>query len=266
MKKFILTGITLLASLLTASAGWKADEARIARTFEALYAAGTDSARSAVNQTLRSQLATVLQQDSAFDYPFADIRQMGKVMSNDANLRIISWNYRQDNGTYGYEAFILRKHKGKILVKNLSSNEGFKPKDNVVYNAKNWYGSLYYNIFAIKGTYYLLGYSTYNDITKIKVIEVLSWNGNELQLGAPLFADGKKNRMRKVFEYSAKAQMSIQYDAENNRFVFDHLSPSEPALKGLYQYYGPDFSYEALSLKKKRWMLEDDVDVKNPMP
>ena len=266
MKRNLLTCLILLVQLLPLQAGLLDDERTTIELFNRLYQATDDSARQAANQSLREHLAVVLTHDSAFDYPFASVTHMGKVMSDDGAVRIISWNYRQDAGTYGYEAFVMHRQKGKVRVNNLSASKGIKPKESDKYNAKNWYGSLYYNIFAIKGTYYLLGYSTYNDITKIKVIDVLSFSGSDLELGAPVFAVGKKNNLRKVFEYSAKAQMSIQYDAETNRFIFDHLSPSEPALKELFQFYGPDFSYEALSLKKKRWILEDDVDVKSKLP
>ena len=66
-----------------------------------------------------------------------------------------------------------------------------------------------------------------------------------------------------MFEYSNNAVMNISYEPKEKRFVFDHLSPENPNLKGMFQYYGPDFTYDALTLKKKRWTLTEDIDIKN---
>ena len=264
--KILLTCLAALLRLPSAFASLPDDEAWLAQRFADLYAAVSDSARQRANAAISERLSGTLTQDGAFDYPFASLTRMGKIMSDDATLRAFSWNYRQDNGTYGYECFFLWRKKGKERVYHLSTNKGTKPDNNVQYNANDWYGSLYYSIFAIRGDYYLLGYSTCNDITKLKVIDVLSIRGDDMSLGAPVFGEGKKARLREVFEYSAKAQMTLTYDPDGNRFVFDHLSPSEPALKGMYQFYGPDFSYESLTLKKKRWIRNDDIDIKNPLP
>ena len=34
-------------------------------------------------------------------------------------------------------------------------------------------------------------------------------------------------------------------------------------LEGLPQYYGPDGSYDALEMKKGKWVTVEDVDVRN---
>ena len=79
------------------------------------------------------------------------------------------------------------------------------------------------------------------------------WSGNGWT-GQPLLAK---------WSNQAKANMNIEYDPEHQRFIFDHLSPSEPAFEGVYAYYGPDFTFDSLALKKKLWTLESDIDIKN---
>ena len=45
--------------------------------------------------------------------------------------------------------------------------------------------------------------------------------------------------------------------------VFDHLSPTNPALASLKFTYAPDFTYDALKYEKKKWIHRSDIDVRN---
>ena len=55
----------------------------------------------------------------------------------------------------------------------------------------------------------------------------------------------------------------LKFDENEKQIVFDHLSPKSPQFTGQYQYYGPDFSYDALEFKKGKWVYIKDVDVRN---
>ena len=264
MNKTLLIILTVTILALPAWAGMNDTETALCQTFDALRAADSDSAIIACNEQLCELMVTATNDAACFDYGFDNVWNMGKVYSDDLTLRIFSWNYRLSDGSYGYEAFFVQKKKSKLLTKHLSTKSAIKPSEKRTYSAKDWYGSLYYNAFAYKNRYILLGYSMYTDITKVKVIDVLDIDGNSLTLGEPVFLITSKPQNRCVFEYSSKANMNIEYDPAGNRFVFDHLSPSEPAFEGVYTYYGPDFTYDAVvSLKKKLWKLVSDIDIKN---
>jgi len=43
----------------------------------------------------------------------------------------------------------------------------------------------------------------------------------------------------------------------------DHLAPMEPVFEGDRSYYGPDFSYDALDYQEGKWMLIEDVELRN---
>jgi len=45
--------------------------------------------------------------------------------------------------------------------------------------------------------------------------------------------------------------------------VFDHLSPSKPSLVGVYEFYGPDFSYDGYKFEKGMLELYPDIDIRN---
>jgi len=217
---------------------------------------------------LADSLSTFLQQHGAYDTEL-NLQGIGSIRSKDGKLRIISWNYAIGDGRYGYHALLIyRKNKRqKATIRSLVNAIGSKPDEQRKYNANGWYGALYYNIFALQGKYYLLGYATYNGSTKVKMIEVLQFKNERPVFGAPVFyanAKSKKAKQRIVFEYSNKANMALNYDSTGKRFVFDHLSPEEASMKDIYAYYGPDFSIDGYALQKKKWVFIEDLNITNP--
>ena len=83
--------------------------------------------------------------------------------------------------------------------------------------------------------------------------------------GFPKFGDAifvsenGKIKRRLIFEYKAGVVMSLKYEEDREAIVFDHLSPSEPQLEGLYSYYGPDFTYDMLEFKEGKWQYVKNV-------
>ena len=73
MRKFIVTGITFLLGLHTATAGLREDENRIALLFETLYQATSDSARTVANQAIREQISVTLRHDSLLLQTYLEI-------------------------------------------------------------------------------------------------------------------------------------------------------------------------------------------------
>ena len=128
--------------------------------------------------------------------------------------------------------------------------------------------ALYYQTVvkkAGKSVYYaLLGIDLNDLFTCKRVIDVLYFDEQGMpHFGAPIFDNGKKKFSRVVFEYSAKATMTMRYNPESDMIVFDHLSPSEPQYSNDFRYYGPDFSYDGFKFEKGRWFLYSDLDMRN---
>jgi hypothetical protein len=57
--------------------------------------------------------------------------------------------------------------------------------------------------------------------------------------------------------------MSLRYQENKDWIVFDHLAPSQTSLEGQYEFYGPDFTFDAFQWEKKRWVFKANVDVRN---
>lgn len=234
--------------------------------FSQIESSENDSIIVEINKKIKQEVLKFSETDSNFYKKTIGCNRIGSVFSDDNKLKIISWNYQLTDKTYAYEAVVIKnsgRNKPKVRVWSLSCLNSFKPTENKIYNTKNWYGSLYYKIVSWKGNYILLGYSTYNNYTKTKLIDILSLENNRITFGKKVFKKGNKTLSRMVFEYSVMANMSLVYDSERKEFVFDHLSPEEPSMKGLYQYYGPDFSVDALRENRKFWEYHEDIDARN---
>lgn len=243
-----------------------ADTDKLNSYFNEIDLSESDSITYSINEKIKQEVLEFAETDSNFYKISIGSSRIGSVISPDSKLKIISWNYKLQDNAFAYEAVIIKnsnKKKPKVKVWSISSKEAFKPTENKTYNSKNWYGSLYYNIIPWKGDYILLGYSTYNNISKVKVIDFLSLEKKRPTFGQKVFKKGNKTYSRMVFEYSFMANMSLVYNSETKEFVFDHLSPEEPSMKGLYQYYGPDFSVDVMHEKGKYWEYKSDVDVRN---
>ena len=262
---------TLLPSVVNTSTGSvTASSVTVAEKlntyFNEIDLSENDSITYSINEKIKQEVLEFAETDSNFYKISIGSSRIGSVISPDSKLKIISWNYKLQDNAFAYEAVIIKnsnKKKPKVKVWSISSKEAFKPTENKTYNSKNWYGSLYYNIIPWKGDYILLGYSTYNNISKVKVIDFLSLEKKRPTFGQKVFKKGNKTYSRMVFEYSFMANMSLVYNSETKEFVFDHLSPEEPSMKGLYQYYGPDFSVDVMHEKGKYWEYKSDVDVRN---
>jgi hypothetical protein len=112
----------------------------------------------------------------------------------------------------------------------------------------------------------LFGYDGGTTMSNFKILDVLSFSGQNAKFGSPVFKDPKGLKKRIVFEYSNMASMSLEFEPKRARIVFDHLSPEAPALEGVASYYFPDMSYDAYvyDYDREMWNLESDVIATNP--
>ena len=132
----------------------------------------------------------------------------------------------------------------------------------------NWYGVLYYKILAHRyrgQTYYtLLGWDGKDNITNRKMVDALSLQGKTVILGSSMFVDeDERSAHRLIYEYANDVSMALNYDDKEKMIIMDHLAPEDSRFEGQFQFYGPDFSYDALVFKKGFWRLERDIFAKN---
>ena len=232
-----------------------------------------DHQKARVNSKIDSLFSKILLKNESFDYGFPKLKNiMSVLMSRDELVKIYVWDTRNDDYTHTYRGFLqyYHKKKKKVLTYRLHDfSDSIPEPQKARLDYRHWYGNLIYQIVQKKyrrRTYYtLIGWDENNLLTSKKVVDVLYFTGSgRPKFGKRIFVVGRKKYMRLIFEYSAKVAMVLHYDKRYDMIVMDHLSPSKKIYTGLYQFYGPDFSYDGLKFKKGKWYLVEKIQVKNP--
>ncbi len=268
MKKVLCLFSAMLfgSTVLVAQDAIVMQEAELATLLDSLRAAKNDDAKNNWNAQFKKQMEQTLNEPTALTYNFTKLKTIGIINSPDNLVRIVSWNVEQDDQSQRYFAYVLKgdERKPEHKVIELVDNSFMLPaRTDDVLDANNWYGALYYKIIPVEKnnkTYYtLLGWDGNTTSSNIKLIDVLYFSGNSLKLGAPLFKAGDDTRKRVYMEHSEKTVMSLRWDEDQNRIMFDHLSPETPTMEGFFEYYVPDMSYDAYEFNGNKWMLVEDV-------
>ncbi|MBC7758598.1 MAG: hypothetical protein H7069_07070 [Phormidesmis sp. FL-bin-119] len=217
-------------------------------------------------------LVTALKTSNSFNFPFDSLKSISIQTSSDKRFRIFSWNVMNADGSYRYYGTVqINNPDGKLQMFPLVdyTSEFKNPADSITTNDK-WYGAQYYRIISVlnnvKTPYYmLLGWKGNNVKSTKKVIDVIHFKDNKAFFGMPVF-DGDKDlaaKKRVIFEYDRKASMVLNWDPKITTIIFDHLAPPDDRLKGRFELYGPDFSYDGYRLANGRWKLVEDIEVAN---
>lgn len=227
------------------------------------------SLREVANNKFHSLLRGVLAKADAFDYPFDSLKHIGRIKSDDKKVRIFTWNLPLTGGYQKYYGLIVLRNGNTQVFELVDNRKSIVNPIKDILSSQNWMGALYYSIIdeSYKGqTYYiLLGLDFNNLFSSKKIIDVLSFGkDSEPVFGFGIFKVGDMVINRIVFEFSARASMSLRYIADSKTIVFDHLSPSRPDFSENYQFYGPDFTFDGFRFDDGYWIYVRNLDMKNP--
>ncbi len=241
----------------------------INRVFEVLRT-GDDAQKIVAAARLEIMFSDYYEDLDHFEHEFDSVPFLGQLSSWDGVIRMLCWNIALENGSYKY--YCIMRHKptketvAVTVFQHLDTDWdriGRKP-----IRTDDWYGALYYKILAHRyrgKTYYtLIGWDGKNNITNRKVVDALSFQGKTVILGSSIFKDEKERPAhRLIYEYANDVSMALNYDDKEKMIIMDHLEPEDSRFVGQYQFYGPDFSYDALQFSKGVWVLKRDVFAKN---
>ena len=233
-----------------------------------VLAAENDSTRFRENEDFIILLENTLQLNGAFKANLDSIPNMVSFLPDNKKFKLINWNVPYDNGEQKYFGFIQvwnKKKKRYYLYKLNDKSDEYEEPDYKRLNTSNWYGALYYDVIPVKDRrkkyYVLLGWDGFSNIMSQKIIDVLYFSSSGTPIfGKDVFKMGRRTKRRVIFKFAGDAIMSLKFNKKENRIVFDHLSPRTESLKGSYQFYGPDFTYDALELKKRKWYLIENIN------
>lgn len=246
----------------------KVKEKEIKALFDTLLTTDThNEERLEINSRIFKKFREALGKKGSFFYPFDSLKNIGRIYSDDYNLRVYTWCVELEDLNYHFYGFIQDLETDRIYA--LEQNGAvYIPRETQQILPRRWYGALYYKIIRLsKGDdmqYVALGWSQPNPNMKMKVIDVFDFSGDKLMLGGDETFKSYRGKVgRVVFTYCSNLGMTLQYDEKKKRFVFDHVTPLADANGNATGCNGPDMSYDELKRKGKRFILKKDVDMMN---
>ncbi|HEY1061999.1 MAG TPA: hypothetical protein VGE44_09955 [Daejeonella sp.] len=217
-------------------------------------------------------LVNTLKTPYSFNFSFDSLKTISIQSSPDKRFRIFSWHVMNNDGSYRYYGTIqMNNPDGKLQMFPLVDyTPAIKNIADTVTTPDKWYGAQYYRIISVLNNvqtpyYVLLGWKGNTVKSTKKVIEILYFRDGKAYFGMSVF-DGDKEqpfKKRAIFEYDRRASMVLNYEPSISTVVFDHLAPPDPKLKGRFELYGPDFSYDGYRLVNGRWKFVQDLELKN---
>ncbi len=221
--------------------------------------------------TFIKTLVAALRLPNSFQFPFDSVKSISILTSPDQNFRIFTWHLKTDDGNYRYYGAIQKNNLEKLELYSLFDNSKFilNPMDTTL-DKESWYGAHYYKIVVPKRgskknkKYILLAWKGNTLKSQQKVIEVLSFDKKGAPVfGAPIIKLKDKTVKRIVFEYTAQASMMLRFLPDKKWIVYDHLAAPNAKSEGFFEVYGPDLSYDGLKYKRGKWVLMENLDLRN---
>jgi len=246
------------------------DLAELKVLFDKLYFASNDSVKLEVNKKIKTELKQYISIKRDYTVDFETIRNLKTIKSDDKDIFIFTWAVKLKNENFKYFGFIKYyiNSIGEYYIDELIDNKTINTaNEQDRFNSKNWYGAVYYKIiskkYKKKRTYLLLAWDANDDFTNKKIIDILSINEDDEVpvFGKNIINYNGKNITRLVFEYGERVAMTLTYDTKLKMVIWDHLSPSKQEFKGIYKYYGPDLSFDALQFEKGFWKYIPDIEL-----
>lgn len=241
-------------------------ENELAKKFVELRQEEMDQEKIYASEQIVQYIKSNADQPGILDYQFLKLKTVSTIKSPDGKFRIFNWNIEMKDMSHQYFCVMVKsKGNGKYEVIEFKdrSQQVFEPHPQKTFTSSNWFGCLYYKIIPIKKgaktIYTMLAYDGNNDRSNIKFVEGMIFSGKKVKLGVPILETDKGVLKRFFLEHSEKTIISLNYDAQRNMIVMDHLVPENEKLEGMYEFYVPCFSYDGFRLEKGKWVLEQDV-------
>jgi hypothetical protein len=223
----------------------------------------------------------ILKEEKSLLFPFDSLKKdVSILISPDQKFRIITWNIEREDATHAYFGFI-QVNNSKTVKKGLFKKTttysydlfALVDKSATVTNPESyigepskWFGMLYVDVIKSDDDFYtLIGWDGHSKLTQRKFIDVLTFKPDGTPVfGKDVFKIPNKFTKRVMFEYASEVAMSLKYNTSRQQIIFSHLAPNtlDPILQGQTQYYGPDGSFDALYMKKGRWVYQADIDIR----
>lgn len=245
-------------------------EDSLKRVSDSMINAENPASRFRADSNFVRMLIRSLKIKNSFYYPLDSVTTVSRLTPPDSSFRIFTWQLKRDEYMYIQKGAIqINTPDGSLKLYPLFDASMFtgKPLDSVR-TRTNWIGAVYYRIiqkeYNNKKYYTLLGFDDFSVNSNRKWMEVLTFNeSGEPVFGGPYVsfkADTVKKSTQQRFniEYKKEARTTLNYYAEMDMIIYDHLisETEEPARKDTYI---PDGDFEGFKWDKGQWVHIDKV-------
>lgn len=222
--------------------------------------------RFAATRKMILTLKKALKVTNSYQYKFERLKTVSIQYAPDSTFRIFTWQLFVDDNTYHYYGAIQMNTPELKMYPLVDRSAKIEDVQQAITSPDNWYGVIYYNILKLKeptgNKYLLFGLDTYSFFKRRKVIDVLTFNGDQLTFGAPVFPktlnnEGPVNRL--LLEYSAETSVKMNWDEAMQMIVYDHLIPFNGTAKS-GPVNVPDGSYEGFKIAQGKLVYVDKLE------
>ncbi len=240
-----------------------------------------DFERLSVNYDFKTLLEKTLEKEGSFNYPFDSLVTVSLLKAPDGSFRIFSWYVPLSNNRFEYFGFVqsldVRKETYNLFALFDKADKLEEPQfENL--DHETWYGAYYLDLIHKRHNrndyYVLLGWRADNPLTRKRIIEpIMLMGGGRPSFGQPVFRYENNRYRRIIFEYSARVSMTMRYESHPpepgrravDMIIFDRMAPSQPYLKGRYQFYVPETNiFDGFIFDEGKWIFTPDIDARNP--
>jgi len=268
MKNTILLFIALFAS--TYLFGQDNNFVLLQKNWNKLLNTDSEIEKDYYHKSLKGQLSNYIS-PSGGKKDLSQLENFKDLWSSDSSLRIVSYFFQRNEDDFVIGGALYCNCGQKVNGQNfihtaLLEEDSFKIRRDTTYSEQYWPAAWYYKIIEKENRFgqkyfTLIGWIPKNRISQQKIVDILWFKGEDIFFGAPLFEREGSREHRLLFEYGAQNTMRLSYQEEQDRIIMDHLSPPGAEYQGIYEYYGPDFSFDSFKWENDRWMYHPDVDV-----
>lgn len=206
------------------------------------------------------KLSAMLKEPKSFDYSFAQLsKKVHIIYPEDKSFRIFNWPVEYAPARFRYYGAVQRAD-GKVfpLLDHSDKVEDVAIKGQM--ENKNWYGQEYYKVLTQKNAngqviYFLLGVNHNNLTTSVKLLEPMTFKGDQIVFGGDYFQNGKQ---RMAIEYQKGAQVSLNWDNERGMVIYNVLESEVNQPKRKHTMV-PNGEIDGLKWNGSQWSLQKNL-------
>jgi hypothetical protein len=238
-------------------------------TSDSMYNAFIPDTRVMYAERFVRQLVRALKIPGSYYYHFDKIKdRVNIIYADDSAFRMFNWVIEPSAILkHYYGAIQMPGERLKLYGLRDYAEEMEKGAEDSILTDGKWFGAIYYRIMAheVEGqkVYTLFGLNSSSMISNRKVLDALTFTGNGVVFGAPIFGIASENfpnsRVNRfILEYKKDVQVSMNWDPERQVIMFDKLVSQVNDPNRKYTYV-PSGQYDALKWENEMWNYHRDV-------